>query len=68
MATQAERFARCVKNVTRKVKLKKRLGNTREGAAIAICTKAILHPQGRTIRRFSMVKGKPRLVTQKRKA
>jgi hypothetical protein len=65
MATQAERFARCVKDVKRKIKPNK--GSTKEGAAIAICTKAILHPQGRTIRRFSMRRGKPRLVTQKRK-
>ena len=65
MATQAERFARCVKDVKRKIKPNK--GSTKEGAAIAICTKAILHPQGRTIRRFSMKRGKPRLVTQKRK-
>lgn len=64
MATQAQRFARCVKNVTRKVKLKKKLGNSREGAAIAICTKAILHPQRRTIRRFYMKGKKPVLITQ----
>lgn len=59
MATQAERFAKCVKNVTKKTK--------KEGLAIAICTKAILWPQGRTIRRFSMYKRKPKLITQKRK-
>lgn len=65
MATQAERFAKCVKKVTRK--LKKQKNSNPEGAAVAICTKAILWPQGRTIRKFSMVNGKPKLVTQKRK-
>lgn len=67
MSTQAERFARCVKQVTRKIKLKKCLAKTKEGAAIAICTRAILWPQKRTIRHFSIEKGKPKLVTQKRR-
>ena len=83
MSTQAERFASCVKKVThnfRSASLKKR-GSTinvskrsasfsqkdKEGIAIAICTKSILWPQGRTLKHFSMKKGKPFLITQKRK-
>jgi hypothetical protein len=41
--------------------------NDKEGIAIAICTKSILWPQGRTLKHFSMKKGKPLLITQKRK-
>jgi hypothetical protein len=67
MATQAERFCRCVKNVSKKITLRRNLAKTKEGAATAICTKAILWPQGRTIRRFSCRGKKPKLVTQKRK-
>ena len=39
----------------------------KESIAIAICTKTILWPQGRTLKHFSMKKGKPLLITQKRK-
>lgn len=66
MATQAERFCRCVKDVVKKITLRRKLARTKEGAATAICTKAILWPQGRTIRRFSC-RTKAKLVTQKRK-
>jgi hypothetical protein len=65
--TQAERFCRCVKDVARKITLRRNLARTKEGAATAICTKAILWPQGRTIRRFSCRGKKAKLVTQKRK-
>ncbi len=65
--TQAERFSSCVKDVKSKIKLKKKLASTKEGAAIAICTRAILWPQKRTIRHFSMKDDKPLLITQKRK-
>jgi hypothetical protein len=67
MATQAERFCRCVKDVSRKITLRRNLAKTKEGAATAICTKAILWPQGRTIRRFSCRGKKAKLVTQKRR-
>jgi len=51
-------FTRCVKSV----------GRTKpEGVAIAICTKTVLFPRKKTIKSFKMVKGKPKLVTQKRK-
>uniref|UniRef100_A0A6C0EQI5 Uncharacterized protein n=1 Tax=viral metagenome TaxID=1070528 RepID=A0A6C0EQI5_9ZZZZ len=81
MSTQAERFASCVKQITKNFRPAslKRGGRSaskrsasfsnidKEGVAIAICTKSILWPQGRTIKRFYMKKGKPILITQKRK-
>lgn len=42
-------------------------GRDKEGIAIAICTKSILWPQGRTLKHFSMKNGKPHLLTQPRK-
>lgn len=68
MPTQAERFATCVKDVKKKVKTNRKLARNKESAAIAICTRAILWPQGRTIKRFSMEGKKARLVTQRRNA
>ena len=75
MSTQAERFASCVKKVTANFRPAS-LNTTRrsasfpksekEGIAIAICTKSILWPQGRTLKRFSMKNGKAHLVTQKK--
>jgi len=74
MPTQAERFAKCVKKLTKRFRpasLKQRkssfTASDKEGIAIAICTKTILWPQGRTLKRFSMENGKPVLITQKRK-
>ena len=72
---QAERFASCVKKITKNFKsaslpfkasasFKKQ---DKEGIAIAIGTKKILWPQGRTLKHFSMKNGKPYLVTQARK-
>lgn len=47
---------------------KKRYSDSdKESIAIAICTKSILWPQGRTLRRFYMKDNKPVLITQKRK-
>ncbi len=68
MPTQKERFASCVKKLSKTVKLRKpkKEGLTKEGAAIGICTRAILWPQGRTIKRFYMKNKKPVLITQKR--
>lgn len=78
MATQAERFASCVKKLTKDFKpasLPKRVTSKKkysekekESIAIAICTKSILWPQGRTLKRFYMQDGKPVLITQKRKS
>jgi hypothetical protein len=59
--SQTERFSRCVKMVRRTVKPLP--GSNKESAAIAICTKTILHKRGRTIKRYS----KKRLVTQRKK-
>jgi hypothetical protein len=78
MSTQAERFAGCVKRLTkefrpaslpgRSASKKKYSSQEKESIAIAICTKSILWPQGRTLKRFYMEKGKPILITQKRKS
>jgi hypothetical protein len=59
--TQSAKFGSCVKAVRKTVKARK--GSNPESAAIAICTKSILHPRGRTIKRYR----KGRLVTQKRR-
>ena len=74
MSTQAERFASCVKKISknfRPASLKRAPASfsrgDKEGVAIAICTKSILWPQGRTLKHFSMKNGKPRLITQARK-
>jgi hypothetical protein len=81
MSTQAERFADCVKKITKDFKpsqLKKRSASRsastkrfseseKESIAIAICTKSILWPQGRTLKRFYMEGKKPVLITQARK-
>lgn len=55
------KFDRCVKSVRRTVKARK--GSTKESAAIAICVTSVLHPKGKTLKRYR----KGRLVTQKRK-
>lgn len=65
--TQAQRMCDCIKDVTRKVKLRKRLARTKEGAAIGICTRSILWPQGRTMRSIKCKGAKPKLFTQKKK-
>ncbi len=77
MSTQAERFASCVKKVTKDFKASKLPGRDttkkrykkaeKESIAIAICTKSILWPQGRTLKKFYMEGKKPTLITQKRK-
>ena len=76
---QAERFASCVKKITKNFRPASIRGGRsasrqasfssadKEGVAIAICTKSILWPQGRTLKHFSMKRGKPVLITQKRK-
>lgn len=69
MSTQAERFSRCVKTVKKNFKPKKlkRPTSNKEGTAIAICTKSILWPQKRTLKRFYRKNGKAVLYTQPRK-
>ena len=59
--SQTKRFDTCVKSVRKSVKARK--GSSTESAAIAICTTSILHPRGRTMKRYR----KGRLLTQKRR-
>ena len=56
----SSKFNRCIKSVRKTVKPRKR--STKESAAIAICTTSVLHPRGRTLRRYR----RGRLVTQKK--
>lgn len=56
----AARFDRCVKTVRKTVKPRK--GSTKESGAIAICTTSVLHPRGRTLKRYR----RGRLTTQKK--
>ena len=74
MPTQADRFASCVKKISKNFRassLRRAPASfsrgDKEGVAIAICTKSILWPQGRTLKHFSMKNGKPHLITQARK-
>ena len=59
----ADKFSRCVKAVASTIKVRK---GKAESAAIAICTKSVLHKRGKTIKRFYTKKGKPILKTQKK--
>jgi hypothetical protein len=59
--SQTKRFGSCVKAVRKTVKARK--GSSPESAAIAICTTTLLHPRGRTIKRYR----KGRLLTQRRR-
>jgi hypothetical protein len=65
---EKRKFCACVKAVRRTVKLNKKYAQTREGAAIAICTKAILFPRGKTIKKFNCLKKKGLFKLQSRKA
>jgi hypothetical protein len=58
--SQTARFNRCVKGVRKTVTPRPK--STKEAAAIAICTKTLLHSKGRTLKKYR--KGK-RLMTQK---
>jgi hypothetical protein len=60
-STVSNKFGRCVKSVRKTVKARK--NSNKESAAIAICVKSVLHPRGRTIKRYR----KGRLTTQRRK-
>lgn len=61
MVGQTAKFNRCVKKVGKTVKARK--GSNKESAAIAICTKSMLHPRGRTIKRYR----RGRLTTQRKR-
>lgn len=53
---EKRKFCTCVKAVRRTVKLNKKYAKTKEGAAIAICTKKLLFPQGKTIKKVNCLK------------
>jgi hypothetical protein len=62
---QADRFCRCIKSVSKTLKLRKGSGReAREKAAIAICVKSVLQSKGRTLKKFSCRKGS-KLITQR---
>lgn len=61
MPSYTRKFNRCVKKVRKTIKARK--GSTKESAAIGVCTKSVLFPRGRTIKRYR----KSKLITQKRK-
>lgn len=64
----SKRFCKCIKKVKRTVRVRPGLSPNKESAAIAICTKSMLYPRRRTIKRVTCYGRKPRLVTQKRRA
>lgn len=64
--TQRQRMCDCIKDVSKKVKLRKELAESKEGAAIAICTRSILWPQKRTLRKIKCKGKNPFLKTKKR--
>lgn len=57
----AEKFCRCIKGVSKTLKVKK---TQREGAAIAICTKTMLQDKRRRTMRKIKCGKKPALQTQ----
>ena len=62
---QANKFCGCIKQVRKTVKLRSGKGPAaRESAAIAICTKSVLQTRGKTLRKFSCKKTRPKLITQ----
>ena len=60
----SRKFCQCIKQVKKTVRV--RPGSTAESAAIAICTKTILFPKGRTLKKVRCAP-KNRLRTQKRR-
>lgn len=60
----SRKFCQCIKKVREKVK--PRGNTTKEGAAIAICTKSLLFPRKKTLKRIKCGI-KNRLTTQKKK-
>jgi hypothetical protein len=65
--TQAKRMCDCIKSVKKTVKLRKGLAPSKEGAAIAICTRSILWPQRRTLKTIKCKGKTSKLFTQPRK-
>ena len=64
---QATRFCRCIKSVSKTVKLRRgqpKTADAKEKAAIAICVKSVLQSRGRTLKKFSCRK---RMLTTQRK-
>jgi hypothetical protein len=59
--SMTSKFNRCVKSVKKTIRPRK--GSTAESGAIAVCTTSILHPRGRTLKRYS----RSRLQTQRRR-
>jgi hypothetical protein len=64
--TQAKRMCDCIKSLKKKIKLRKGLSPTKEGAAIAVCTRSILWPQRRTLKTIKCRGKKATLFTQKK--
>ena len=60
----SRKFCQCIKKVKETVEPRNK--TTKEGAAIAICTKTLLYPRKRTLKRIRCGV-KNRLTTQKRK-
>ena len=57
-------FCHCIESVRRTVK--PRNNSTRTGAAIAICTKSVLHSRGKTFKRFKCSGKRKTLITRKK--
>lgn len=58
--TLSSKFNRCVKSVKKTVRARK--GSNKESAAIAICTKSVLHKRSRTLKSYT----RKRLITQRK--
>jgi len=59
--SQTRKFCRCIKQVAARIRP---IRGTREGAAIAICTKSILQSKGRTLKRIKCKGKNAKLETQ----
>jgi len=63
----ASDFCRCIKKVSKTIKLRpgiKKTASAKEAAAIGVCVKAVLQTRGKTLKRFRCGK-KMSLTTQK---
>jgi hypothetical protein len=60
----SRRFCECIKKVRSKVTVRNK--GSKEGAAIAICTKSVLHSKGKTFRKFKCSGDKPYVSLRKR--
>lgn len=59
----SKRFCECIKKVRSKVTVRNKGSN--EGAAIAICTKSVLHSKGKTFRKFKCSGKRPYIRLRK---